>query len=307
MVWNNLGLAQRGQGDVRAVLSQYAAAEQDYAQAIASAQHALVLAPEDVTVWINLGVAQHRLGNLLEARSQLPQAQQGYAQAVDSFQHALALAPQNVLAMNTLGQVQQQQADLLMALSQHAMAAPIYAEAVENYRRALAMAPGYVQVWNNLGVTQQRRAELHLALLPHAHAQIQALQDYAAAIDSYRRALALAPDNAVTWMNLGYVQAQHADLMADQGHADESQSLFEAALEASTRARSLAPANVNVLRRQASIALIQARRAQGLEGPARRQALLGEARQHMNDWRALAPDDARIEPMEVQWLALCDQ
>ena len=295
--WINLGNAQKRLADLLASLSRHAQAQHAYAEAVASYCRALELAPEHVLAWTNLGGAQNNQANLLASLSQHAQAQHAYAEAIASHRRALELAPEHVFAWSMLGNAQKCQADLLASLSQHAQAQNAYAEAVASYRRALELAPESAICWTNLGGAQKCQADLLASLSQHAQAQ----QAYAEAIASYSRALELAPDAVFALRNLSDAQRALASKCTSDEQLQKAQSMLTSAAQLAARARAFAPADVVVIAIQIAIALDRVHRVTGLGRVTKRQAILAEARNHLDDWHTLAPHDPNLAKWEEHW------
>ncbi len=196
-------------------------------EALATLQHAAMLAPGDAEVHGNLGNALRSLGRLEEAVASYRQALQlqpaffevqvnlgntlrelgQLPQACACYEAALALRPQDAVAHNNLG----------LALNE--LGQPRLAE--QHCRQALALQPDFAEAHNNLalvlleqGLPEQAQASClcALALKPdHASAHNnlgnawKALGQPERAQASYRQALALKPDYAEACNNLGSV------------------------------------------------------------------------------------------------------
>lgn len=197
------------------ILGSALQAQNMHAEASASFESALAIAPDDVEVINNLGVSLAALGRLDEA--------------VTRYRRALSLAPGVAAAHFNLG-------NALLELDQ-----PVAAEA--SYRRAIALEPTLAAFHNNLGnalakqdkpdeaIDCYRRAT---ALDPgHARAHFNLANsllaggELAAAEDSLRRAIALAPERGPPHKALGKVYAK--------------QEKFDRAVESFERAIALDP------------------------------------------------------------------
>ena len=181
------------------------------AGALARAQQALRLKPDDAEVQNNLAIVLAQQGRLDEAAAR--------------FQQALRLRPDYPDAHNNLGIVREKQGQLdeARALYQQALRLkPHYPEAhynlgivlarqdrldeaVASYQQALQLKPDYPEAHNNLGTVLGRQSQLDEA------------------IASYQQALRLQPHYPEAHHNLGLV-------LARQGRLDEAIASFQQAL-----------------------------------------------------------------------------
>ena len=234
----------------------------DAAAAEAHSRRALDLAAGDARAWTMLGLAQRardpaaaetalrraaaidprdadppfHLGNLLRERGH-PQ------QAIEAYERALALAPEHPSLLNNYG------------LALEAAGATDRAHAV--YRRILDSRPEHPQALSNLAHSlcavrsygdAAAYCARYLRVYPDGDAAVwidqgvcqHASGEYAAAETSFRRALALAPGDAVAETNLASVLVDRADFPAAEAllrdaTAHDPQFLYAAALLAYCR------------------------------------------------------------------------
>ncbi|HEX3632304.1 MAG TPA: tetratricopeptide repeat protein, partial [Casimicrobiaceae bacterium] len=203
--------------------------QRDPAEAEAALRRAAVIGPRDPD-------AHFHLGNLLREQGR-------FAAAIESYERALAVAPDHPSLLNNY------------ALALDAAGAGGRAQAI--YRRILETRPDHRQALRNLAhsLCSARRfgeAATHCAhylrLHPEGDARLwidqgicqHALGDDAAAEASFRRALALAPDDAVAQTNLASVLIDRGDFAAAEpalsaAVASDPQFLYARALLAYCR------------------------------------------------------------------------
>jgi predicted O-linked N-acetylglucosamine transferase (SPINDLY family) len=217
-------------GDGRAwAMLGVALRQRDPAEAEAALRRAAVIGPRDPD-------AHFHLGNLLREQGRA-------AAAIESYERALALAPDHPSLLNNY------------ALALDAAGAGGRAQAA--YRRILEARPDHRQALRNLAhsLCSARRfgeAALHCAhylkLHPEGDARVwidqgicqHAAGDDVAAEASFRRALALAPGDAVAQTNLASVLIDRGDFVAAEAPlsgavADDPHFLYAAALLAYCR------------------------------------------------------------------------
>ena len=219
---NNLGNAQKEQGDLSAAIDSYQKAiksqpnfthahfnlantlkdEGEVTNAIDSYQKAIQLKP-------NFPEAYSNLGNALKENNDLNTA-------IDSYQKAIQLKPNFPEAYNNLGHTLQVQ--------------DRFVEAIQAYQKALQFKPDFPEALTNLGTLlhqQGKRIEAHnlfknaLKLNPKSYdthftlANIQYKErDINSAIKSYKKVIQFNPDFADGHNNLGNALKEKGDLSA---------------------------------------------------------------------------------------------
>ncbi|MEO8675523.1 MAG: tetratricopeptide repeat protein [Casimicrobiaceae bacterium] len=235
----------------------------DATAAEALCRKAIALGSDDARAWTLLGIAlRHRdpaaaetalrramerdprfadapfqLGNLLRQQAQ-------FAAAVFAYEMALSLAPGNAAIRNNLA----------LALD----GAGERRRAADTWRDVLRVEPGHRQALGNLvHALCRERQHAEAALLFERHLRgkddVDAslwvdygickhhLRDFAAAEESFRRALALAPDDALILTNLGSVMVdgsdfEHAEPLLARAVALDPDLVYAATLLATCRA-----------------------------------------------------------------------
>ncbi|HEX4524187.1 MAG TPA: tetratricopeptide repeat protein, partial [Casimicrobiaceae bacterium] len=228
--WHSRRALELDGGDGRAwTMLGVALRQRDPAEAEAALRRAAVIGPRDPD-------AHFHLGNLLREQGRAPAA-------IESYERALALAPDHPSLLNNY------------ALALDAAGAGGRAQAV--YRRILEARPDHHQALRNLAhsLCSARRfgeAAAHCAhylkLHPDGDARVwidqgicqHAAGDDAAAEASFRRALTLAPGDAVAQTNLASVLIDRGDFAAAEAPlssavTDDPHFLYAAALLAYCR------------------------------------------------------------------------
>ena len=215
--------------------------------AVTHYRRALALAPDYINAHINLGAALEQQGKVDEAAAQ--------------YRRVVELDPRNALAYNNLGKVlkglgrmQEGEAQFRRALElkpdypeAHYNLANVLSvhgkldDAVAHYRCALALAPALIDAHINLGAALEQQGKVDeaaaqyrrvLELEPQnamAHYNLgNGLRktDCEAALAHYKQALAVKPDFADAWNNLGAV------LAVEQGELDAAREAYQKAVEA---------------------------------------------------------------------------
>lgn len=230
-------------------------------KAVEASRNAVTLAPDDVAVHVALGITLQNTGrnaeavdelqralalrpNDDEARRYLGRALNGSGrrdEAIAEWRKALEIRPNNWQALSDLGlalyrsgrydeakvvyrTLIQQQPDNNIGyqmLGTVHQAAKEPDDALRNYERANEISPAG-PTFSNMGVLYHERG------------------DYARAVDSFRRAIALRPNSAPTHRNLG-------DALLRLGRRDEAVAAYRKAAELGEAARVVNPADVQNL------------------------------------------------------------
>jgi len=238
-----LGSVSQSEGDYFAQLAQHRNAKQEYLEAIAAYNTALLLAPDDVNALNNKGAAMARLGELQSQLSQHQDALQSYENAIASFNAALLLAPDDVAALNNKGNALVRLGELQSQLSQHQDALQSYENAIAAHNAALQLAPDFVMSLNNKGNALGRLGELQSQLRQHQ----DALQSYESAIAAHNAALLLAPNDVYALNNKGTALGILGELQSQLSQHQDALPSYENAIAAFNAALLLAPGYVDAL------------------------------------------------------------
>jgi superkiller protein 3 len=158
--------------------------------AVKAFRGAIHLRPDSASAYFNLG-------NALRAQKQL-------VEAVQAYRRAIALRPDDAKAYNNLGLALADQEQL--------------GEAVKAYRKAIDLRPDDPEAYNNLGLALHARMQLGEAVKRYPgrtgrwagalHARMQLGE----AVKAFRKAIALRPDHAMAYNNLGNALLQQKQL-----------------------------------------------------------------------------------------------
>lgn len=233
-------------------LAEQLLVENRFAEAVASLERALALAPHEALTWFLMGAAREGMGN--------------GEQAVDHYRQCCRLAPDWAEAWFHLG-VRRLQLDR-------------FAEAVDALNRAVALQPAWAAAWLNLGSALDGDGRAQEALSAWRHAatlddrdalahyncgrHYQAAGDLDRAAAAYARAVQRAPGMVVAYIDLGICQQM-------LGNLETAQTCFSQAV-------AQAPDNAQGWRHLADALLAHER--------------FGEAIEALHRALALAPDNA---------------
>ena len=197
VVWNILGAAHRGLGDLNKASQSFKKVtelnpnfaegfnnlgavlkdQEKLDEAVEAFNKALSLKPDYADAHYNMGGALQEHGKLDEA--------------VEAFNKALTIKPEYAEAYNNMGVTLKEQGKL--------------EKAIASYNKALSLKPDYAQVYNNMGNALKDQGKLEEA------------------IEAYSKALSLKPDYAEAYNNMGTA-------LKDQGKLNEAIGAYNKAL-----------------------------------------------------------------------------
>ncbi|MEP6489901.1 hypothetical protein NDI43_18190 [Microcoleus vaginatus GB2-A3] len=238
-----LGRVSRSEGDYYAQFARYVEAKQEYLEAVAACNSALLIAPDDINALNNKGNALTSLGELQAKLSEFEAAKQYYFEAIAALNSALLIAPDFIMALKNKGIALQSLGYLQAKVGEFEAAKQSYFKAIAACNSALLIAPDDICALNNKGNA--------LTSLGYLQANISefevAKQSYFEAIAACNSALLIAPDyinalknKGIVLTNLGYLQAKLSEFEAAK------QSYFEA-IAACNSALLIAPDYINAL------------------------------------------------------------
>ncbi len=285
-----LGMISKSEGDYYAWLARYVEARQEYLEAVAAYNSALLIAPDDIAALTNKGNALQSLGELQAQLSEFETAKQSYFEAIAAYTSTLLISPDYNYALNNKGNALRCLGELQAQLSEFEAAKHSYFDAIAALNSALLIAPDSINALTNKGSALLRLGELQAQLSEFEAAK----QSYFDAIAAYNSALLIAP-NYITIINnkgnalrfLGELQAQLSEFEAAK------QSYFEA-ISALNSALLIAPDYISALKNK-GIALRSLGELQ--EKLSERQEALKnwqEALEMFNRSLAIAPNDDRL-------------
>ncbi len=220
-----LGMISKSEGDYYAWLARYVEARQEYLEAVAALNSALLIAPDDINALNNKGNALQSLGDLQAKLSEFEAAKQSYFEAIAALNCALLIVPDDIdvfknkgIALKCLGNLQAQ-------LSEFEAAKLSYSEAIAAYNSALLIAPDYINALNNKGNALRVLGKLQARLSEFEAAK----QSYFEAIAALNSALLIAPDAICVLNNKGNALRGLGKLQAQLSEFETAkQSYFEA-------------------------------------------------------------------------------
>ena len=197
VVWNILGAAHRGLGDLNKASQSFKKVtelnpnfaegfnnlgavlkdQEKLDEAVEAFNKALSLKPDYADAHYNMGGALQEHGKLDEA--------------VEAFNKALTIKPEYAEAYNNMGVTLKEQGKL--------------EKAIASYNKALSLKPDYAKAYNNMGVTLQDQGKQNEA------------------IEAYNNALAIKPDYAEAYNNMGIA-------FKKQGKQDKALEAFNKAI-----------------------------------------------------------------------------
>ena len=232
-----LGMISKSEGDYYAWLARYVEARQEYLEAVAALNSALLIAPDDINALNNKGNALQSLGDLQAQLSEFETAKQSYFEAIAALNSALLISPDSIKALNNKGIALQSLGELQAQLSEFEAAKQSYSEAIAAYNSALRIAPDYISAFNNKGIALLRLGELQAQLSEFEAAK----QSYFEAIDAYNSALLIAPDDNYALNNKGMALKSLGELQARLSEFETAKQSYSEAIAALNSALLIAP------------------------------------------------------------------
>ena len=186
-----LGRISHSEGDYSAQFARYVEARQEYLEAVAAYNSALLIAPDYINALTGKGIALKSLGELQAKLSEFEAAKQSYFEAIAAYNSALIIAPDDIWVLNGKGSTLKSLSKLQADLSEFEAAKQSYFEAIAAYNSALIIAPDEINVLTNKGIALQSVSQLQAKLSEFEAAK----QSYFEAIAAYNSALIIAPDD----------------------------------------------------------------------------------------------------------------
>ena len=282
-----LGMISKSEGDYYAWLARYVEARQEYLEAVAAYNSALLIAPDDIAALTNKGNALQSLGELQAQLSEFETAKQSYFEAIAAYTSTLLISPDYNYALNNKGNALRCLGELQAQLSEFEAAKHSYFDAIAALNSALLIAPDSINALTNKGSALLRLGELQAQLSEFEAAK----QSYFDAIAAYNSALLIAP-NYITIINnkgnalrfLGELQAQLSEFEVAK------QSYFEA-IAALNSALLIAPNYITIINNKGNaLRFLGELQAQLSEFEAAKQSYF-EAIAALNSALLIAPDD----------------
>jgi tetratricopeptide (TPR) repeat protein len=220
-----LGIISKSEGDYYAWLARYVEARQEYLEAVAAYNSALLIAPDDINALNNKGNALQSLGDLQAKLSEFEASKLSYFEAIAALNSALLIVPDDIDVFKNKGIALKCLGNLQAKLSEFEASKLSYFEAIAAYNSALLIAPDYINALNNKGNALRVLGKLQARLSEFETAK----QSYFEAIAALNSALLIAPDAICVLNNKGNALQGLGKLQAQQSEFKVAkQSYFEA-------------------------------------------------------------------------------
>src|SRR6476469_1668125 len=220
-----LGRVSRSEGDYYAQFARYVEAKQEYLEAVAAYNSALLIASDDINALNNKGNALQSLGKLQAKLSEFEAAKLSYFEAIAACNSALLIAPDFICALNSKGIALLRLGNLQAILSEFEAAKQSYFEALAACNSALLIAPDDIAALKNKGNALRSLGELQAKLSEFEAAK----QSYFEALAAWNSALLIAPDDLGVLNNKGNALQSLGELQAKLSEFEAAkQSYFEA-------------------------------------------------------------------------------
>ncbi|MEG4353031.1 hypothetical protein QUA74_25250 [Microcoleus sp. LAD1_D3] len=282
-----LGRVSRSEGNYYARLARYLEARQEYLEAVAACNSALLIAPDDINALNNKGKALQSLGYLQAKLSEFEAAKQSYFDAIAALNSALRIVPDDIDVFKNKGIALKCLGNLQAKLSEFEAAKLSYSEAIAAYNSALLIAPDYINALNNKGNALRSLGDLQ-ARLSECEAAKQSYFDAIAALNS---ALLIASDDIGVLNNKGNALRGLGELQAQLSEFETAKHSYFEAIAAFNSALHIAPDDIIVLNNKGNalrcLGDLQARLS---EFEAAKQSY-SEAIAAFNSALLIAPDD----------------
>ena len=184
------GISQK-EGDYYARLARYVEAKQEYLEAVAAWDRALILTPDDYATLTNKGIALQRLGELQAQLSEFEAAKHSYSEAITLCNSVLLIAPDFIATLINKGIALLRLGELQAQLSEFEAAKLSYSDAIAVYNSVLLIAPDFIAALTNKGKALVRLGYLQKKLSKRQ----EALNNWQEALEMFNRSLAIVPND----------------------------------------------------------------------------------------------------------------
>ncbi|MEZ2279038.1 MAG: tetratricopeptide repeat protein [Microcoleus sp.] len=282
-----LGLISRAEGFYYAVLHRYAEAKQEYLEAIAAYDRALITNPDDRNTLGSKGFVLLSMGQLQMGIGEFEAAKQSFSDAIATCNLALVMAPDDIhvlsnkgLMLNSLGQLQ-------TSLREFEAAKQSLSDAIEALNSALVIAPDNNYVLNSKGNVLLSLGQLQAKLSEFEASK----QSYFDAIVAYSSALIIAPDSIGDLNNKGLALSGLGALQVKLSEFEAAKQYYFDAISTYNSALVIAPDDIGVLNNKGNaLRSLGDLQAQLSEYEAAKQSY-SEAIAALNSALLIAPDD----------------
>ncbi len=246
-----LGSISQFEGDYYTQFARYVEAKQEYLEAVAAYNSALLIAPDDINALNNKGNALQSRGKLQAKLSEFEVAKQSYFDAIAAYNSALLIAPDYICALNSKGLALLRLGNLQAILSEFEAAKQSYFEAIAALNSALLIAPDDIVALKNKGNALRSLGELQ-AILSEFEA---AKQSYFEAIAACNSALLIAPDDIAALHNKGNALQSLGELQAQLSEFEAAKQSYFEAVAACNSVFLIAPDDIGVLKNKGNALL----------------------------------------------------
>jgi tetratricopeptide (TPR) repeat protein len=238
-----LGLISRAEGFYYTVLARYAEGKQEYLEAVAAYDRALITNPDDRNTLRSKGFVLLSLGQLQTGIGEFEAAKQSFSDALATCNLALLISPDYIGLFNTKGLVLNSLGDVQASLREFETAKQFYSEAITVLNSALLIAPNKNHILNSKGNVLHSLGYLQAKVSEFEAAK----QSYSDAIAAYNSALIIAPDSIGDLNNKGNALHSLGDLQAKLSEFEAAKLSYSEAIAAYNSALIIAPDNIGAL------------------------------------------------------------
>ena len=237
-----LGLISRAEGFYYTVLARYAEAKQEYLEAVAAYDRALITNPDDPNTLDSKGFALLSMGQLQMGIGEFEAAKQSFSDAIATCNSALLISPDYRPIINTKGLVLWSLGGVQESLRDFEAAKQSYSEALAAYNSDLLIAPDNDTILYSKGNLLGSLGDLQVELNEFESAK----QFYSEALATYNSALLIAPDNNGILNNKGSVFRSLGDLQK-LNEFESARQFYLEAIAAYNSALIIAPDSIAAL------------------------------------------------------------
>ncbi|TAF53430.1 MAG: hypothetical protein EAZ60_20295 [Oscillatoriales cyanobacterium] len=239
----SLGLISRAEGFYYTMLARYAEAKQEYLEAVAAYNRALITNPDDQNTLQSKGFALLSLGQLQKGIGEFKVAKQSLSDALATCNLALLISPDHISAFNIKGLVLNCLGGVQARLKEFEAAKQSFSDAIAVLNSPLLIAPDKNHLLNSKGNVLHSLGDLQAKLSEFEAAK----QSYSDAISAYNSALIIAPDSIGNLNNKGNTLRSLGDLQAKLSEFEAAKQSYSDAIVAFNSALLIAPDDIGVL------------------------------------------------------------
>jgi tetratricopeptide (TPR) repeat protein len=285
-----LGVISRAEGFYYTVLARYAEGKQEYLEAVAAYERALITNPDDLNTLRSKRIVLLSLGQLQTDIGEFEAAKQSLSEAIATCNLTLVIAPDDIHLLSNKGMVLNSLGDVQARLREFEAAKQSYSEAIAALNSALVIVPDNNYVLNSKGNVLLSLGQLQVKLSEFEAAK----QYYSEAIVAYSSALVIAPDSIDDLNNKGIVLVNLAALQLKLSEFEAAKQYYFDALSTYNSALVIAPDDIGVLNNKGNALRSMGDLQEQLSD--RQEALKSwqEALEMFDRYLAIAPDNDRL-------------